>query len=114
MPERNALEGSAVAAEYVIGQEGEHRRHPEPLLGSLIERTERVAYICDIISGDPGKGHVGAYIDSLKGEFDVVVCANIISEVMYGILARRGFQPEVHYAGEPFNEHVQALVWRAR
>lgn len=101
------------AAELARTQHGTTRQHPDPLIGTLIERTERVAYVCDIASRDPGKGHVGRYIDALKQEYDVVVCANVINDVMAGILARRGFQTEVHYA-PPFGEHVPCWVWRNR
>ena len=111
MTERESLFASADAS-FARMHDGETKQHPEPLIGTLIVRTERVAYICDIVSGEPGKGHVSRYLDALKDEYDVVVCANVINPILAQALARHGFQQEVHFAPAPFEEHVRAWVWR--
>lgn len=101
------------ASSYAHTRVGETRRYLEaPLIGTLIERTERVAYLCDIVSGDEGKGHVGRLIDRLKTEYDVLVAPNVISARLEGILERRGFEMEIHFAREPFDSHVHCVVWR--
>lgn len=82
-----------------------------PLSGYVIERTDRVAYLPAIISAEPGAGHVRDLLATLVATHDVVVVPCVVSERLRGMLERRDFHPETHYAQE-IGEHVDCWVWR--
>lgn len=82
-----------------------------PLIGGMYVGTRRVCYFTDVISREPGKGHLGRLLLQLQDGYDEIVCPNVISEIVAGMLARRGYHLERHYWPEA-DEYVDCWVWR--
>lgn len=83
-----------------------------PLSGYTISKTERVVYLPAVMSEDEGKGNVGLLLLSLQETHDVVIVPGVVSERLLGMLQRRGYHAEMHYAKE-MDESVECWVWRA-
>lgn len=77
----------------------------------MILREERTAYLPVVLNPNEGDGSVGKLLDSLKQEHDVIVVSTVSSARLMGMLVRRDFHPERHFAQE-MDEFVDTMVWR--
>lgn len=82
-----------------------------PLRGYFVSHVERVAYLPAILSDEEGQGHAGRLLLELQDSHDVVVVPSVVSERLAGMLGRRGYHVELHYAVS-MCEHVECWVWR--
>jgi hypothetical protein len=82
-----------------------------PLAGYYISKTERVCYLPVIESLEEGQGHVGRLLERLQAEHDVVVISTVMSDRLRGMLERRDYRRETHFAAG-FDDYVHCYVWR--
>jgi len=59
----------------------------------VIRATQKTMFINIIVSGQPGQGLVGKYLDNLPTDFTIIV-PSVLSQRFAGMLARRGFISE--------------------
>lgn len=84
-----------------------------PLSGYVCTEEISRVYLPAIFSLEPGRGHVGRYLKVLQETFDEVVVPGVVSPKLAGMLERRGYMVERHWAPE-LSEHVDCFVWRKR
>lgn len=82
-----------------------------PLIGYICTEEVSRVYLPAIYSMEPDKGNVGRYLTTLQETFDEVVVPAVISPKLAGMLERRGYKIEKHWASE-ISEHVDCYVWR--
>lgn len=82
-----------------------------PLQGYICYEEISRVYLPAIASLEPGKGHVGRYLSVLQDTYDEVIVPGVVSPKLAGMLMRRGYKIESHWARE-IEEHVDCFVWR--
>jgi hypothetical protein len=71
--------------------------------GFMFDNGVQGIYVPLVVSEDPGKGHVGAFLDALPKDRRVVF-STVVNAVLAGMLTRRGFIPtQEEHEGEVYD-----------
>ncbi len=82
-----------------------------PLSGYMVAETIHRAYLPAILNREQGNGAVGRLLADLQERYDEVIVPEVLSERLAGMLHRRGYQREIHWAPE-HGDHVECYVFR--